>query len=157
MSNSHLFGRVLESVDAGSGSRQNFNLWNELGALRKSESWKRGSSRRTLVQYPDFRIDLVAMKRGMRMPQHANAGRISVQCISGLVRMHTESGPYDLPSGEVLVLDYGVWHDVEAVYDSAFLLTVALPNADVPALFNSGRWVLPSVYSRVEEDAVPTH
>jgi hypothetical protein len=34
---------------------------------------------------------------------------------------------FDLPQGKMLVLDRAVTHDVEAVEESAFLLTVAYP------------------------------
>lgn len=150
MNDAHSFGRVggRETLENGTGRSQSvaFNVWDELESLRATDAWQHGSSRKTLVRYPDFRVDLVAMKRGTAMPRHSAAGRISVQCISGVVRMQTPAGRFDLPPGEVVVLDHGVWHDVEAQEDSAFLLTLALPRAEVPALLNAGRWVLPNVF-----------
>jgi hypothetical protein len=41
--------------------------------------------------------------------------------------MHALDREFDLPQGRLLVLDRGVQHDVEALQDSAFLLTVAWP------------------------------
>jgi hypothetical protein len=35
----------------------------------------------------------------------------------------------DLPAGHVLVLDRGIYHDVEALVDSSFLLTIAWPQS----------------------------
>lgn len=41
--------------------------------------------------------------------------------------MHADDKLFDLPQGKILVLDRAVVHDVEALEDSAFLLTVAYP------------------------------
>lgn len=41
--------------------------------------------------------------------------------------MHAHDRMFDLPMGRLLVLDREVPHDVEAVEDSVFLLTVATP------------------------------
>jgi len=41
--------------------------------------------------------------------------------------MHAGDRTFDLVKGKVLVLDHAVPHDVEALADSAFLLTVAQP------------------------------
>lgn len=139
MAHLHLFG----------SSSLTFNVREELQALRQTEAAKLGASRKTLVRYPDFRIDLVVLNSGKRTGRHANAGRISIQCVAGLLRIHTQHGHFDLPVGELLVLDQGIWHDVEAERDSAFLLTVARQNADIPALFDSGRWVVPPPHAAV--------
>jgi hypothetical protein len=52
-------------------------------------------------------------------------GSISVQTISGHIRMHVEEREFDLPAGHLLALEAAVPHDVEALEDSAFVLTVA--------------------------------
>jgi hypothetical protein len=44
--------------------------------------------------------------------------------------MHAADKTFDLPPGRVLVLDRAVPHDVEALVDSAFLLTVAHPETN---------------------------
>jgi quercetin dioxygenase-like cupin family protein len=41
--------------------------------------------------------------------------------------MHVQDRTFDLPQGNLLALDRGVAHDVEALEDSAFLLTIAWP------------------------------
>lgn len=42
--------------------------------------------------------------------------------------MHADGRVIDLPMGHVLALDGAVPHDVEALEDSAFLLTIAWPS-----------------------------
>ena len=55
------------------------------------------------------------------------AGRISVQAIAGHIQIHIEGIVLDLPPGHLLALERGIAHDVEALEDSAFLLTIAWP------------------------------
>ncbi len=99
----------------------------EIEGLHREPGWQTGISRKRLVRYPDFRINLIAIKAGMRIEEHQNPGGISVQPIVGHIRMHALGRVFDLPRWKVLVLDRAVRHDVEAVEDSAFLLTVAYP------------------------------
>ncbi len=100
----------------------------EIAGLHREPAWQTGISRKSLVRYPDLRINLIAIRAGMRIEEHQNPGRISVQPIVGHIRMHALGRAFDLPRGKVLVLDRAVRHDVEAVEDSAFVLTVAYPD-----------------------------
>ena len=104
-----------------------FDIMNEIEMLHRAEAWRTGISWKKLVQYPDFRISLTAMKANTRIETHQNPGRISVQTVDGHIQMHAADKTFDLPKGRVLVLDRAVLHDVEALVDSAFLLTVARP------------------------------
>ncbi|MGB8064926.1 MAG: hypothetical protein WCF26_23775 [Candidatus Sulfotelmatobacter sp.] len=104
-----------------------FDIMNEIEMLHHSEAWRTGINLKKLVRYTDFRITLTAMKAHARIEMHRNPGRISVQTVDGHIRMHAADKTFDLPKGRVLVLDRAVAHDVEALVDSAFLLTVARP------------------------------
>ncbi|MGH9563574.1 MAG: hypothetical protein ACRD3S_19145, partial [Terracidiphilus sp.] len=55
------------------------------------------------------------------------AGRISVHTVAGHIQMHVESKVFDLPAGHLLALERAIAHDVEALEDSALLLTIAWP------------------------------
>lgn len=65
------------------------------------------------------------MKANTRIHEHSAAGSVSVQTISGHIRMHVDGQEFDLPAGYLLALDAAVPHDVEALEDSAFVLTIA--------------------------------
>ncbi len=108
-----------------------FILEQEAEDLVRSPQWQTGIARKVLVQYPDFQITLRRMKAGARIPNHHNPGRICVHTITGHIRMRADGRIFDLPKGKILTLDRAVTHDVEAVEESAFLLTVALPEGDV--------------------------
>ena len=102
------------------------DLKRELQQLRREDSWQRetGRSSKTLAKYPDFRIVLILMKSGTRMRQHRADGRVSIQQLEGQVCVHLADRKVNVSAGH-LVLDCGVLHDVEALEESAFLLTIS--------------------------------
>ena len=104
------------------------DLAREMQQLRQENSWRRetGQSSKTLAKYPDFRIVLILMKGGSQMRQHRAEGRISIQQVQGQSRVHLANHrKVDVPAGQLLVLDCGVLHDVEALEESALLLTIS--------------------------------
>ncbi len=103
--------------------------------LHKAESWTRGSGRSaiTLAKYPDLRIVLISMKKASRMNNHQADGRISVLTLTGAIRLHLGKTTVDLPAGHLLTLERAIPHDVEALQQSTFLLTIAWPQADEAA------------------------
>jgi quercetin dioxygenase-like cupin family protein len=94
-------------------------------ALRDVIKIATGRSAKTLAKYADFRIVQVSMKAKTRMGQHQAEGRISIQCLAGRRRIHLPAKPKaEMTAGDLLILDCGITHDVEAVEESAFLLTI---------------------------------
>ncbi len=122
-----------ESSDIPSGRHQplagplpHFDLAAEIARLRQEELWQHmGHNAKTLMKHPDFRIVLTVMKAGTRLQEHQAAGSISVQALSGYLRLHLPEQVAELPTGHLLALDRALPHDVEAVEDSAFLLSLA--------------------------------
>jgi quercetin dioxygenase-like cupin family protein len=104
-----------------------FDLNAEIARLRSENAWQGGRNSKTLVKHPDFRVVLTVLKTNARLHEHKAAGRISVQAISGHIRMHVQEKAIDLPAGHMLALERALPHDVEALEDSAFLLTIAWP------------------------------
>ena len=108
------------------------NIGDELEKLKRAPSWQResGRSAETLVKYDEFRIVLVRMKPKSYMSHHKAEGPISIHVIQGKVRVHLpEDRMEDLKPGDLLTLDRCLEHDVEALEESAFLLTIAWPEA----------------------------
>jgi quercetin dioxygenase-like cupin family protein len=104
-----------------------FDLIRELEQLHGERDWNRGQNAKTLVKYDDFRVVLIALKAGARLPGHQNKGRISIQTVAGHILVRAEGRTFDLPAGTLLTLDQNLPHDVEALEESAFLLTIAWP------------------------------
>ena len=104
------------------------DLSSEVDALRRGHEWAGGRAAKTLLKYDDFRVVLTALAAGSRIAEHRTEGRISIQGVTGRIRVHVEGKTVDLTPGMLLALDRGVIHDVEALdQDSAFLLTIAWP------------------------------
>ena len=94
--------------------------------LRGSATWReRGQCSRTLVKHPDLRLVLITLKSGGGLHQHKTDRRVSVHTLDGHLQLSLPGEQtIDLPTGHVLVLDEGVPHDVAALEDSAFLLSL---------------------------------
>ena len=107
-----------------------FDLRQEIRLLRKEESWQRGIGRssRTLVKQQDFRIVLVLMKAKTSLTEHRANARISIQTVSGRIRVRVRNeNIVELPTAGLLALDSSIPYDIEAVRESAFLLTISWP------------------------------
>lgn len=104
-----------------------FDLAEQIAQLRQEPYWQSGRNSKTIVKYEDFRVVLTAIRAKTTIHEHHSAGRISVQTVQGHLHMHADGKDFDLPAGHVLVLDRAMPHDVVAIEDSAFLLTIAWP------------------------------
>jgi quercetin dioxygenase-like cupin family protein len=80
------------------------------------------------VKNEDLRIVLTALKAQSRIPEHQTEGRISIHTVAGHLKVRAQGRTFDLPAGRLLALDHRLPHDVEALEDSAFLLTIAWPS-----------------------------
>ena len=81
----------------------------------------------TLIKYDDFRVILTALQANVRVPEHKTEGRITIHVLSGHLQVKASGRTFSLRTGGVLALDRGILHDVQAVEESAFLLTIAWP------------------------------
>src|SRR5574338_664175 len=104
-----------------------FDVAKELQQLRSEPEWQTGHNAKTLVKYDNLRVVLIALKARARLPGHQTEGRISIQTVQGQIHVRAEGRTFYLPAGNLLALDRGLPHDVEAVEESAFLLTIAWP------------------------------
>ena len=100
----------------------------ELSKLVKNlsaEPQQAGHTADTIVKYPDLRVVVITMRKGAQLKEHRTAGSISVQTISGHVTLRAAERTVDIPAGHLVTIAGDVPHSVEAVEDSAFLLTIA--------------------------------
>lgn len=104
-----------------------FDITRELEQLQREPGWTSGQNAKTLAKYEDLRIVLTALKAHARIPGHQTEGRISIHTVAGHLKVRAQGRTFDLPAGRLLALDQAVPHDVEALEDSAFLLTIAWP------------------------------
>jgi quercetin dioxygenase-like cupin family protein len=93
--------------------------------MRQEDAYQRdGHTARTLVREEDLRLVLIVMKAGARIAEHQASDTAVVHVLSGHVRLRLPSTLTELPPGRLCVLERGLRHDVEALVESAFLLTL---------------------------------
>jgi quercetin dioxygenase-like cupin family protein len=106
-----------------------FDIARELQQLRGETGWQSGHNAKTLVKHDALRIVLIALQARSKVPEHHTEGQISIHTVVGHIKVHAQGRTFDLPAGGLLALDGGLPHDVEAVEESAFLLTIARSGA----------------------------
>jgi quercetin dioxygenase-like cupin family protein len=70
----------------------------------------------------------MALKPGARLEKHEAQAPITIHALEGRLRVRVASETVELTAGEILTLDGGLAHDLEALDESAILLTVAGAN-----------------------------
>jgi quercetin dioxygenase-like cupin family protein len=106
-------------------SMMSFNIPEEIAAIRRHEQWSTNRrSAKTLVKNEDLRIVLVLVSSGMTIHEHQAEGPITVSVAQGSILFKAEGKERVLRSGDLLTLESGIPHQVEALEDSAFVLTV---------------------------------
>ena len=107
-----------------------FNLAKEIAQLHEEEAWlQTGRNSKTLVKQPDFRIELVALQKACHLEEHSADARISIYPLTGHVKLQLQEQTVDLLYGHLHVLDGATEHNLEALEESAILLTFSLPHA----------------------------
>jgi quercetin dioxygenase-like cupin family protein len=80
----------------------------------------------SLVKDYGLNVMLMLLKRGARLHDHHTKGPLTVQLMSGRVNLVAAGKPHEIAPGAVCALDREVVHSVEALEDSALLLTTAI-------------------------------
>jgi quercetin dioxygenase-like cupin family protein len=102
-----------------------FDLTTLLAQIKSEEAWQKGPrNAMTLHKGPGLRVVLVAMHGNTTLPAHRAEGPISVQVLEGILTFGVETHAVTLRAGELLTLHAGIPHSVEALEESALLLTL---------------------------------
>jgi quercetin dioxygenase-like cupin family protein len=101
----------------------------EIARLQASGAYQtEGHSGRTLTKSPELRVVVEAMKAGVRLPLHEPAEQLTLQVVLGQLRVWMRHGENsELSEGGFVAIDAGRVHELEALQDCAFLLTLAWP------------------------------
>lgn len=103
-----------------------FDIPTLLAQLKREDTWQKEERNAvTLLKGRGLRVVLIAMHAGTRIPSHQAESPLSVQVVHGRLQLHTDSESITLKKGQLLALQEGIRHDVEALEESAFLLTLA--------------------------------
>jgi quercetin dioxygenase-like cupin family protein len=101
----------------------NFDLAEEAASLRAEPAWlTHGHNARTLVKHSEFRLVLITLRTGSQIHEQQISERISLQILSGSLRVHVPTETLELPAGRLIALDRQLPFSVEALSDCDFLL-----------------------------------
>jgi quercetin dioxygenase-like cupin family protein len=116
-----------------------FDLNHEIAEAANRKPWSAGHFAKTLFKKHDLRVVLISMERGSQMKEHHADGTLSIEVLNGRLRVNVGAKPHDLSTGHLFTLAASVRHDVEALEDAAFLLTISWPSAeDLTAMKHRG-------------------
>jgi len=105
-----------------------FDLAQEMMDFERKKPWQDGHTAKTLFKKTDFRMVLIAMEKGSILKEHHADGTISVQVLKGSIRFIAQGETRTLRENSVVTLGAGIKHQVEALADAAFLLTISWPD-----------------------------
>lgn len=106
-----------------------FEVPKTLADLRAEKEFSRDGHNAIILHKEDsLKVVVVAMRSGYCIKSHRAQAPITVQVLEGSMRFSSEDGSLVLRQGQLLVLHAGVAHDVKAMEDAAFLLTLAGPS-----------------------------
>jgi quercetin dioxygenase-like cupin family protein len=77
---------------------------------------------KVLMNEPGYHMVLLSMRAGQRIPEHASKGTVAMQAILGHITLYAGPFPNELYAGEVICIESGVSHRIEAIEDSALLV-----------------------------------
>lgn len=106
-----------------------FDTGAEIAKLKAGAQWQSGSRAAiVLVKNDSIRIVLVALHKGGVLHEHRAEGPITLAVLEGTLRFSVGADSHTLGRGAILTLGDGISHEVEALEDGAFALTVIQPN-----------------------------
>ena len=102
-----------------------FAIDQEVAKLKASDQWRRESrAAHTLVKTHAVTIVLIVLHAGATLKEHHAEGPITVAVSEGAIRFKASGEERVLRSGGLLALGEAIQHEVEALEESAFVLTV---------------------------------
>jgi quercetin dioxygenase-like cupin family protein len=104
----------------------NFDLTSLIERIKQEDDWNTGKHNAiTLMKTARMRIVLIAMHAGNEIKMHQSEGPISVHIIEGLLHFITEEESVILKKGQLLTLHENVQHELIAIEETTFLLTMS--------------------------------
>ncbi|HCY74761.1 MAG TPA: cupin domain-containing protein [Ignavibacteriales bacterium] len=104
------------------------SLDKEIKKLKKEPSWINGDRNAvTLQKNSSLRVVLISMRKGAALLEHKVEGPITLLVLSGRINFLAKKESVKIKANELVVLEKTIPHDVRALEDSTFLLTIIQP------------------------------
>lgn len=108
------------------GQVHQFDVPGEMtGLLQRVRGNKSKRTASVLVKTGPLRAEVIAFDEGGELKGHKVDGPFTVQCLIGRVAFSVQGRDHRLSTGDLLIVDAGVDHDVTSQELSALLFTVA--------------------------------
>lgn len=102
------------------------DLMEHIRQIKEEVTWKKGDRNSiTLFKSEYLRMVLIGLKSGAELKPHSTKAVISVQNLKGEISFITGSEEVLLKAGQMIALHSEIVHNVVAVKESFFLLTLA--------------------------------
>jgi len=75
-----------------------------------------------LINEPGYRMVLLGLRVGQSLPEHTNPGIVTVSCVRGHITFYEGTASCELRAGDVVSIEAGAPHRLEAHEDSALLV-----------------------------------
>jgi quercetin dioxygenase-like cupin family protein len=95
------------------------------GLLQRVRGNKSKRTASSLLKTGPFRVSVVALDEGGQLQDHAVDGPFTIQCLLGRILLSVGGREQRLTTGDLLVADAGIAHDISADEASVLLVTVA--------------------------------
>lgn len=98
----------------------------QINTLKREAAWQKGERvAKTLAKEGNLRVVLTLMRPDTTLHEHKASGATTIECLGGRLKLLALGREVELIEGEMVALDREVVHTVEAVTETAFLLTIA--------------------------------
>jgi len=103
------------------------NIASEIKRLKDGPEWASGDRHAvSLVKDDALNLMLMVLKAGASLHEHHTKGPIAIGVISGSVRFSIGDDQRVVSGGELVALDRGIPHRLEALEESAVILIAAI-------------------------------
>ena len=97
----------------------------EITRLKSEPAWASGDRHGlSLVKGDGINVALMLLKKGAKLQEHHTKAPITVYLVEGRINFIAGDKPRPLTPGMLLALDRAIAHSIEALEDSALILTV---------------------------------
>ena len=97
----------------------------EITRLKSEPAWANGDRHGlSLVKGDGINVALIMLKKGAKLQEHHTKAPITVHLLEGRINFIANDKPRPLTAGMLLALDRAIAHSIEALEDSALILTV---------------------------------
>ncbi len=102
-----------------------FSINSEIDKLKSETAWIKGDRNAvTLQKNSNLRVVLISLRKGATLHEHRVEGPITLFVLSGKMNLITGEEKILAETNKLLILEKAIPHDVEALEDTTFILTI---------------------------------